>query len=189
MFWTNDVSRTVCGVGGRTLFVGFQSFGFGWMNPKSVAKSNLVNEYVERTCVRLKLHVYNIFLSYSSLTYTLGFSRGGVRDNLIHCAYLKRKLELLQEFDPLSSHLARFLQFFSSLLRYNTQRRAWRQWVTKLQSVGAKNTTDLWSKRKKNVCLWMTRLGELWWWIVGFSMKYLVILVICKLESTPLSRE
>ena len=28
-------SATVCGVGGRTLSVGFHPFGFGWMNPRS----------------------------------------------------------------------------------------------------------------------------------------------------------
>ena len=26
---------TICGVGGHTLFVGFHSFRFGWMNPRS----------------------------------------------------------------------------------------------------------------------------------------------------------
>jgi hypothetical protein len=42
---------------------------------------------------------YNKILSSSSLTYTLGFSRGGVRDNLTHYVLLKRKLELSLEFD------------------------------------------------------------------------------------------
>ena len=41
--------------------------------------------------------------SYSPLSYTLGFSRGGVRDSLTYCVYLKRELELLQRFDSLTS--------------------------------------------------------------------------------------
>ena len=45
----------------------------------------------------------NKFLSFSPLTYTLGFSRGEVRDNLTHCVHLKRGLELLLGFDFLPS--------------------------------------------------------------------------------------
>ena len=58
----------------------------------------------------------NKILSYSPLTYTLGFSRGGVRDNLTHCVHLKRELELLLEFDSFPSHLAR-MPHSSSFLR------------------------------------------------------------------------
>ena len=54
-------------------------------------------------------------LSSSSLSYTLGFSRGGVRDSLTHCVHLKRELKLLQGFDSLSSHLAIILHFSSFL--------------------------------------------------------------------------
>ena len=41
---------------------------------------------------------HNKILNYSPLTYTLGFSRGGVRDNFTHCVHLKRELELLLSF-------------------------------------------------------------------------------------------
>ena len=47
----------------------------------------------------------NKILSSSPLTYTLGFSRGGVRDNLIHYVHLKRELKLLLGFDSLPSHV------------------------------------------------------------------------------------
>ena len=68
-----------------------------------LAKLSLMSECVERACVRWRLHVFVINLETSPLTYTLQFSRGGVRDNLIHCMHLKRKLERLQGFDFLSS--------------------------------------------------------------------------------------
>ena len=42
-------------------------------------------------------------LSFSPLTYILGFSHGGVRDSLTHFVHLKRDLELLWVFDSLSS--------------------------------------------------------------------------------------
>ena len=49
------------------------------------------------------MHVSVINLEFFSLTYTLGFSRGGVRNDLTHCVHLKRELELLLGFDsPLS---------------------------------------------------------------------------------------
>ena len=41
----------------------------------------------------------NKILSSSTLTYTLGFSRDGVKNNLTHCVHLKRELELLLGFD------------------------------------------------------------------------------------------
>ena len=69
-----------------------------------LAKSSLVSECVERACVNWRLHVFCIkILSSSLLTYTQGVSRGGVRDNLIHCVHLKRELELLLRFDSLPS--------------------------------------------------------------------------------------
>ena len=46
---------------------------------------------------------YNKILSSSPLTYTLGFSHNGVRDNLTHYVHLKTKLELLLGFDSLPS--------------------------------------------------------------------------------------
>ena len=42
-----------------------------------LAKSSFVSEYVERICVRFAC-CCNKILSSSPLTYTLGFSRGGV---------------------------------------------------------------------------------------------------------------
>ena len=54
----------------------------------------------------------NKILSSSPLTYTLGFSRGGVRDTLTHCMHLKGELELLLGFDSLPFHLARLPFFF-----------------------------------------------------------------------------
>jgi hypothetical protein len=45
--------------------------------------------------VRLRLHVFAINLEFFSFSYTLGFSRGGVRDNLTSCVHLERELELL----------------------------------------------------------------------------------------------
>ena len=45
----------------------------------------------------------NRILSFSPLSYTHGFSRGGVRDNLTHCVHLKRELKLLLGFDSLRS--------------------------------------------------------------------------------------
>lgn len=51
-------------------------------------------------------------LSSSPPLYTIGFSCGGVKDNLTHCVHSKRELELLQGFDCFLSHLARILHFF-----------------------------------------------------------------------------
>ena len=45
--------------------------------------------------------MFAINLEFSLLSYTLGFSRGGVRDSLTHCVHLKRELDLLQGFDSL----------------------------------------------------------------------------------------
>ena len=67
-----------------------------------LAKSSLVSECVERACVRWRLHVFAINLEFFS-PYTLGFSHGGVRDNLTYYVHLKRELELLQGFDSLPS--------------------------------------------------------------------------------------
>ena len=69
----------------------------------------------------------NDILSSSALIYTLGFSRGRMRDNLTHYVHLKKELELILGFDSLPSYLAKILHFFffsSSFLRYNTQGRA-----------------------------------------------------------------
>ena len=69
-----------------------------------LAKSSLVSECVERACVRWRFHVIVIkTVRLFPLTNTLGFSRGGARDNLTHCVHLKRKLELFLEFDSLPS--------------------------------------------------------------------------------------
>ena len=58
----------------------------------------------------------NKILSSSPLTYTLGFSYGGVRDNLTHYVHLKRELEPLLGFDSLPSHLAKM--FIAVEVRY-----------------------------------------------------------------------
>ena len=114
--------------------MGFHPFGFGWMNLRSwrdapkwgasslagiLAKSSIVSWCVERACVRWRLHVFAINLEFSPLTYTLGFSHSGVRDNLTHYVHLKRELELLQEFDSLPSHLTRIASFFFSFLLHS----------------------------------------------------------------------
>ena len=50
------------------------------------------------------MHVFAINLEFfSPPTYTLGFFRGRVRDNLTHCVHMKTDLELLQGFDSLPS--------------------------------------------------------------------------------------
>ena len=67
-----------------------------------LAKSSLLSECVNKVCVRWRLHVLVIYLEFFS-PYTLGFSRGGMRDILSHCVHLKRKLELLHGFDSLPS--------------------------------------------------------------------------------------
>ena len=93
----------------------FHPFGFGWMNLRSW-REWLLNEdpppwlgilanqalwpsvWKEvvwgEDCIFLQR-----ILSFSPLTYTLGFSHGGVRDNLTHYVHLKRELELLIVFD------------------------------------------------------------------------------------------
>ena len=70
-----------------------------------IAKSSLVSERVrEESSCEVKIACFcNKVLSSSSLTYTLGFSRDGVRDNLTHCVHLKRELELLLGFDSIPS--------------------------------------------------------------------------------------
>ena len=59
-----------------------------------LVKSSLMSECVERACVMCRLHVFAIILELFS-PYTLGFSRGGVRDSLTQCVHLKRELEFL----------------------------------------------------------------------------------------------
>ena len=59
----------------------------------------------------------NKILNFSSIPCTLGFSHGGVRDNMTHCMHLKRELQLLLWLDYLPSHLTRILHFSFSLLR------------------------------------------------------------------------
>ena len=109
----------VCGVGGYTASGGFHPFRFGCMNPRSwrdahkwgassLAWHSCQVKPCEWVCGE-SLYEVNIaccsnkILSYSPLTYTLGYSRGGVRDNLTHCVHLKRKLKLLLGFDSLPS--------------------------------------------------------------------------------------
>ena len=55
-----------------------------------LTKSSLSSECVKRACVRWKLHVFAINMSSSAFTYTLGFSRGGVRNNDSLCAFEHR---------------------------------------------------------------------------------------------------
>ena len=59
-----------------------------------IAKSRLVNECVERACVMWCF--CNEILSSSPLTYTLGFSRGGVKDNLIHLVVVGTQAAITQ---------------------------------------------------------------------------------------------
>ena len=51
-------------------------------------------------------------MSYSSISYTLGFSCGRVRASLTYSAHLKRELELLQGCDSLLS-LSRCVAYMS----------------------------------------------------------------------------
>ena len=109
----------VCGVGGRTLSVGFHSFRFGWMNlrswrdaPRWGASSLACDscqvkpcEWVCGECLcEVKIACFcNKSWVLLPLLYTLGFSHDGVRDNLTHYMHLKRELELLQGFESLLS--------------------------------------------------------------------------------------
>ena len=104
---------TVCGIGNHTLSVGFRSFRFGGMNPRSwrdapkwwrfflvgilVMPSQVLWVRVWREFVWgedcMLLQICNKILSSSPLIYTLEFYPGGVRDNLTHCVHLKREVE------------------------------------------------------------------------------------------------
>ena len=67
-----------------------------------LAKSSIVSECVERICMRRRLLIFAISPRVFSLTYTLGFPHGGVRDNLTHCIWPK-ELEFMWVFDYLLS--------------------------------------------------------------------------------------
>ena len=113
------IAVMVCSAGIHTAFRGFHPFRVGWMNPRgwrdalkweavSLAWHSCQVKPCEWVCGESLCEVKiacccNKILSFSSLTYIIGFSRGGVRDNLTHYVHLKRELKLLLGFDSLPS--------------------------------------------------------------------------------------
>ena len=116
-------------------------------------------------------------MSSFSIAYILGFSRGGVRDNLTYCVHLKRELKFSIGFDFLPSHFARIPHYSSFLCswRQNTQGRVWRQGATKLWSVGTRITVSWHNNKKNSICLWMAHYGELWQEIVEVFTEFYVV--------------
>ena len=152
-----------------------------------LAKSCLVSECMERACVRWRLHVFAINLEFFS-PYTLGFSCGGVRDNLTHYVYLERELEFLQGFDSLPSHLARKIQFFFSFLLHSWDiMREDKEW----RSCGVQSKEHRgFVEQEEEECL---LVNDTFRWIVmrscwiGHGICH--HLVACKQEFKPLSFE
>ena len=68
-----------------------------------LAKSSLEWVCKQSLCEMKITCCCNKILSFSPLTYTLGFSCSQVRDNLTHCVHLKGELKLLLGFDYLPS--------------------------------------------------------------------------------------
>ena len=64
----------------------------------------------------------NKILSFPPLTYALGFSRGGVKDNLTHYVYLQRELEFLLGFDSFPSLWGVLFMWLSKLVHAKNER-------------------------------------------------------------------